>query len=182
MSLMLIQFHLSSLINLTFNQVPSYYPLLAASNEVLPKLYAVSMMWTLNARQDLRGLPWGNSSTLSYINSGKKPQWNTRGSIQVEPVCLYLVIHRGESELCQLSNDVQAQGDAHVEVGLFWMCVLQTYLSLRILTLSRLGGAVIQDMDRLFKSRSLYIFMLRSFQCEAVSPIYCTQCYCRSAV
>ncbi len=120
---MLIQFQLSSLINLTVSQIPGYYPFLAASNEVLPRLYAVSMMWTLNARQELRGLPWGNRSTLSYISSGKK---NTRELVQAKTVCLHLVIridkalsmkiHREEFELRQLSNAIQTQKDTHVEV------------------------------------------------------------------
>ena len=130
MSLMLIQFYLSSLINLTLSQIPGYYPLLAASNEVLPKLYAVSMMWSLNARQELRGLPWGNRSTLSYISSGKK---NTRELVRTETVCLHLVIridkalsmkiHRGEFELRQLSNAIQTQKDTHVEVCCSFGCV-----------------------------------------------------------
>ena len=80
----------SSLINLVVSQLPKYFQLLAGTNEVLPKLYAVSMMWSLNARQELRSLPWGNRSTLSYINSGNKSRLNTKG-LQVEAVSLFLL-------------------------------------------------------------------------------------------
>jgi len=99
-----------SLINLVVSQLPTYFQLLAASNEVLPKLYAVSMMWSLNARQELRSLPWGNRSTLSYINSGNRPKLNTKG-LQVETV------HRDEFELRQYSRSsgVQTHKDTHAD-------------------------------------------------------------------
>ena len=61
---------ISSLISLVISQLSvNGYQLLSAFNEILPKLYAVSMMWTLNARHELRNLSWGNSSTISRITT-----------------------------------------------------------------------------------------------------------------
>ena len=77
----------SSLISVAL--CPVYIPLSAASNEPLPKLYAVSMMWTLNARVELRSLPWGNRSTLSYITSRNKSSLATKGPIRARPVSLF---------------------------------------------------------------------------------------------
>ena len=59
---------------------------------MLPKLYAVSMMWTLNARQELRDLPWGNSSTLSYISFPKPSRSITNEPIQAETVCIFSLV------------------------------------------------------------------------------------------
>lgn len=74
-----------------------YYQLLATFNEIAPKLYAFSMMWSLNARNELRSIPWGNRSTLSYIDPDS--QLGARGPVETVCICrsfikLHLILSR----------------------------------------------------------------------------------------
>ena len=121
-ALVLNLFTFSSLINLVVTQLSVYW-LVATANEILPKLYAFSMMWTLNARQELRDLPWGNRSTLPYITNRQFEKtvseliffWNN----QADPA---MKVCPEEFKLHPPGNDIRTTTDQHVDVCLFVVC------------------------------------------------------------
>ncbi|KAG7443993.1 uncharacterized protein BT62DRAFT_934580, partial [Guyanagaster necrorhizus] len=51
-------------------------------NQALPKLYAISMMWTLNARKDIRVFYYDNATSRTHSRS-QRPTLTGRYSIQV---------------------------------------------------------------------------------------------------
>ncbi|KAF7342562.1 hypothetical protein MSAN_02012600 [Mycena sanguinolenta] len=62
-----------AMFNLAFSQLPgSRYGIIStAFNEMLPKLYAISMMYTLNARRTIRASGPGISTTSNEISGGR---------------------------------------------------------------------------------------------------------------
>ena len=82
---------LSSLVSLVTSQLTvNGFQVLSAFNEIIPQLYAVTMMWTLNARHELRDLSRGNNvGGISHLASGTH-QW-LASKRDIERVSLRLI-------------------------------------------------------------------------------------------
>ncbi|KAJ7238812.1 hypothetical protein B0H12DRAFT_86739 [Mycena haematopus] len=94
-----------AMFNLAFSQTPSaHYGIIStAFNLMLPKLYAISMMYTLNVRRTMRASSRGGVTTTINEISGTRSRTTNR--------------RLGDMELGAIQ--VVTQTETHVDVGLF---------------------------------------------------------------
>jgi hypothetical protein len=102
--------------------------LLIIFNVPLPKLYAISMMWTLNARRALRAQRSGTrsgthtGSSSNDLSARSRPQRrgpNVRRFIAGEMILKFPI--QGDIELGAIQVLTQTETSKHIDVGLAYL-------------------------------------------------------------